>query len=29
LYSSNEAIGITGMLGSLVIMGIFTIFRKK
>ncbi len=29
LYSSNESIGISGMIGSLVIMGIFTIFRKK
>ena len=29
LYSSNEFFGITGMLGALVIMGIFAIFRKK
>lgn len=29
LFSSNEAIGITGMIGSLVIMSIFTIFRKR
>ena len=29
LYSSNEAIGITGMISSLIIMGIFVIFRKK
>jgi predicted unusual protein kinase regulating ubiquinone biosynthesis (AarF/ABC1/UbiB family) len=29
LYSSNESISITGMIGSLLIMGIFTIFRKK
>jgi hypothetical protein len=29
LFSSNEGIGITGMMGSLIIMGIFTILRKK
>jgi len=29
LYSSNNIIGITGMVGSLVIMGIFAIFRKR
>ena len=29
LYSSNEILGITGMIGSLVIMAICTIFRKK
>ena len=29
LYSSNESIGITGMIGSLIIMSIFTIFRKR
>ena len=29
LYSTNESIGITGMIGSLIIMGIFTIFRKR
>lgn len=29
LYSTNESIGITGMIGSLVIMGIFTIFGKR
>ena len=28
LYSSNESIAIGGMIGSLVIMGIFSIFRK-
>jgi hypothetical protein len=28
LYSSNNIIGIAGMIGSLVIMGIFAIFRK-
>ncbi|MDP3780846.1 MAG: AarF/ABC1/UbiB kinase family protein, partial [Nitrosopumilaceae archaeon] len=29
LYSSNNIIGITGMIGSLVIMGIFVVFRKR
>jgi len=29
LYPSNEAIGVTGLVGSLVIMGIFILFRKK
>ncbi len=29
LYSSNEAIGIGGMIGSLVLMSVFTFFRKK
>ena len=29
LYTSNETIGVTGMIGSLLIMGIFGIFRKK
>ena len=29
LYSSNELIGITGMIGSLIIMSIFIVFRKK
>ena len=29
LYSSNEIIGITGMICSFIIMGIFVIFRKK
>lgn len=29
LFSSNESIGITGMIGSLIIMSIFTIFRKR
>lgn len=28
LYSSNETAGIFGMIGSLLIMGIFAIFRK-
>ncbi|MFB5637716.1 MAG: ABC1 kinase family protein [Nitrosarchaeum sp.] len=28
LYTSNESIGIVGMLGSLIVMGIFAIFRK-
>jgi predicted unusual protein kinase regulating ubiquinone biosynthesis (AarF/ABC1/UbiB family) len=29
LYTSNEAIGVTGLVGSLIIMSIFTLFRKK
>ncbi len=29
LYSTNESVGITGMIGSLIIMSIFTIFRKR
>ena len=29
LYSSNETLGITGIVGSLIIMSIFTMFRKK
>ena len=29
LYSSNESIAIGGMISSLVIMGIFAIFRKR
>ena len=29
LYTSNESIGITGMIGSLVVMSLFTIFRKR
>lgn len=29
LYTVNESIGITGMIGSLLIMSIFTIFRKR
>ncbi|MDH3277328.1 MAG: AarF/ABC1/UbiB kinase family protein [Nitrosopumilus sp.] len=29
LYSSNEVVGITGLVGSLIIMSIFTVFRKK
>jgi len=29
LYSANETVSITGMIGSLVMMGIFVIFRKK
>ena len=29
LYSSNEIAGIIGMIGSFVIMGIFSIFRKR
>ena len=29
LYNSNENLGITGMIGSLVIMSIFAIFRKR
>lgn len=29
LYTVNESIGITGMIGSLIIMSIFTIFRKQ
>jgi len=29
IYSSNPSIGITGILGSLVLMSIFAIFRKK
>jgi len=29
LYSSNEFASVTGMIGALVVMGIFTIFRKK
>lgn len=28
LYSSNDTIGTAGMIGSLIIMGIFAIFRK-
>ena len=28
LYSTNESIGITGMIGSLIMMSIFTVFRK-
>jgi predicted unusual protein kinase regulating ubiquinone biosynthesis (AarF/ABC1/UbiB family) len=28
LYSTNESIGIAGMIGSLVMMSLFTIFRK-
>jgi predicted unusual protein kinase regulating ubiquinone biosynthesis (AarF/ABC1/UbiB family) len=29
LYAVNESLGITGMIGSLIIMSIFTIFRKR
>jgi len=29
IYSSNQSIGITGIIGSLIIMSIFTLFRKK
>ena len=29
LYTTNESIGITGMIGSLIIMSLFTIFRKR
>ncbi len=29
LYTTNESIGIIGMIGSLIIMGVFTIFRKR
>src|SRR3989344_5378784 len=29
LYTSNESLGITGMIGSLIIMSIFAIFRKR
>lgn len=29
LYNSNETLGITGIISSLVIMSIFTIFRKR
>ncbi|MGQ0772528.1 MAG: ABC1 kinase family protein [Nitrososphaerota archaeon] len=29
IYSSNETAGISGMIGSLVIMGIFAVFRKR
>jgi predicted unusual protein kinase regulating ubiquinone biosynthesis (AarF/ABC1/UbiB family) len=29
LYTTNESIGITGMIGSLIIMSIFAIFRKR
>jgi predicted unusual protein kinase regulating ubiquinone biosynthesis (AarF/ABC1/UbiB family) len=29
LYSSNDVLGIIGMVGALIIMGIFTIFRKS
>ena len=28
MHSTNEVLGITGMIGSLAIMGIFVIFRK-
>ncbi len=29
LYTSNETMGIGGMIGSLVVMGVFAFFRKK
>lgn len=29
MYTANESIGITGMIGSLVVMSIFAIFRKR
>ena len=29
LYSSNESVGIVGMVGSLFVMGVFAIFRKR
>ncbi|MDH3312489.1 MAG: AarF/ABC1/UbiB kinase family protein [Nitrosopumilus sp.] len=29
LYTTNESIGITGMIGSLIIMSVFAIFRKR
>lgn len=29
LYSANETVSITGMIGSLIMMGIFVIFRKR
>ena len=29
LYSTNEFVGLAGMMGSLAIMGIFAIFRKR
>jgi len=28
VYPTNEAAGIAGMIGALVVMGIFAIFRK-
>ena len=28
LYTANEALGIAGMISALVIMGVFTVFRK-
>jgi len=28
VYSTSEAAGIAGMIGALVVMGIFAIFRK-
>lgn len=29
LYSTNEFVGLAGMIGSLAVMGIFAIFRKR
>ena len=29
LHTTNEGLGITGMIGALVIMGIFVLFRKR
>jgi len=29
LYSSNDVLGISGMIGALIVMGIFSIFRKR
>ena len=29
LYASNESAGIVGMIGSLFVMGIFALFRKR
>jgi predicted unusual protein kinase regulating ubiquinone biosynthesis (AarF/ABC1/UbiB family) len=29
LYTTNESVGIIGMIGSLVIMSIFAVFRKR
>ena len=29
LYNSNESLGISGMIGSLIVMSLFAIFRKR
>jgi len=29
LFQSNEALGVTGMIASVVIFGIFAAFRKR